>query len=92
MILIATILNLGVICLGIWTFADDGVDPSTFWIYLLLFSCPLVNLYILCRHKLQKDEGLVGLYNASWIGLYFKRKRLEERQKIDQLSAKDEQD
>ena len=43
-------------------------------------ACPIFNIFILVPLVLPKD---------SWLALYFKRKRLEEQQKIDTLSKKD---
>ena len=81
--IVAIILNIGVICLGFWILADEGLDNSLYDLfYLLLFGCPIVNLFVLWQIK---KTG------KTWLALYFKRKRLEEQQKIDALNKNGKQ-
>lgn len=58
--------------------ADEGALPGM----IILLIVVAVNFVAI----LWKSESV------NWLGLYFKRKRLEEQQKIDALSKKGEQD
>ena len=52
-------------------------SPEFFFI-----ACPIVNIFAL---------SMPGTLKESWLALYFKRKRLEEQQKIDALDNNGEQ-
>ena len=74
---IAIGLNVLLILTGGYFFASYGPPSEEDWILVvLLFAAPLSSLVAL-QH--------VG--GESWVGLYFKRKALEEKQRIKSLSG-----
>jgi len=59
-------------------FATSGDKAEMFF----SLACPIFNIFVLAPLVLPKE---------SWIALYFKRRKLEEQQKIDELNKKNEQ-
>jgi len=74
--IVAIILNVGAIMLGIWLKSEHGNNSAMLLIGFFLVVCPLVNLFVL--YNLQSGTG--------WLALYFKRKSIEEQQKIDAIN------
>lgn len=74
---IAIVLNMLLIVTAVYLFATKGA-PKKGEVFLVgvLFAAPISSLIALF---------LKG--GDSWIGLYFKRKALEEKQKIEKLSG-----
>jgi hypothetical protein len=82
MALLAILSNLALmLTIGIRTATKDWPlkdDPVSILLLFLVALTPLVNLiYIFLRS------------GESWLGLYFKRKAMEEKKKIDELSSKE---
>lgn len=50
-------------------------DDPEYWLVVVVLIVPLVSI-----------PSLVNGDNKSWLGLYLKRKRLEEQKRIDQLN------
>lgn len=74
---ISIALNLLLISTGIWLLVDEhSINGEDIFIYGVVFAAPLSSLVALL---LKGGEG--------WPGLYFKRKALEERKKIEQLKS-----
>lgn len=73
----AIILNVGVLVFVAFMCIYEGVPEGDEIILLIpLFGIPLVNLWVIgFRRK-----------GDSWLGLYLKRKALEEQEKIEALS------
>ncbi len=74
---VAVVLNIGALVALSVIIADDGL-PSTVYGWLIcsaLGLCPIVNMMFMW--------GKWG--DKSWLGLYFKRKRLEEQKRIEAL-------
>ena len=78
---ISIALNLLLIGTSVWLLVDEhSINGVDIFIYGVVFAAPLSSLVALL---LKGGEG--------WLGLYFKRKALEERKKIEQLKN-DEKD
>ena len=76
--IIANIAFLGVVCLRIVKDILDGalVDGTeALWVIPLLCTAPVLSLIALI------------LSGKGWLGLYLKRKALEEKRKIEMLEA-----
>lgn len=75
--LIAICLNVLMLVTALYFFADYGIPSSDEDMYLMLimFIVPISSLVAL----LLSDD-------RSWLGLYFKRKALEEKKRIDELN------
>jgi len=80
--IIAYILNVALLVMAIYLFVDQvgDLDFDDVMIYSLLFACPIVNSIAL----------LFGNNYEGWLRLYFKRKAIEEKKKIEALSDKKE--
>ncbi len=72
---IVILANIGVFVWLIWLSTVEGVSGSGWFPFLALLLLIMMNLYFII---FKQDDG-------SWIGLFFKRKTLEERKKIDDL-------
>lgn len=78
---ISIALNLLLIGTSVWLLVDEhSINGVDIFIYGVVFAAPLSSLVALL---LKGGEG--------WLGLYVKRKALEERKKIEQLKS-DEKD
>lgn len=74
---IAIVLNLLLIAATIYLFATKGApNKDEIFIVIMLFAAPISSLVAL---------SLKG--GESWLGLYFKRKALEEKKKIEDLGG-----
>ena len=74
---IAIGLNLLLIMMVVYEFATKGAPgKNEFFLVALLVAAPISSLVAL---SLKESE--------SWLGLYFKRKRLEEKVKIENLGG-----
>lgn len=74
---IAISLNVLLILTVGYLIASEGAPRKDEWLWVaVLFAAPLSSLVALTR---------VG--GESWVGLYFKRKALEEKQRINNLSG-----
>jgi len=75
--IIAILLNIAVLLFFAYMITKEGLPKEgkdLIFIFLFLLFTPLINLlYIFIR----KEE--------SWLTLYFKRKALEEKKKIEEL-------
>lgn len=77
--LIAIGLNALLIVTVLWLFATKGApSKDEIFLILVLFAAPISSIVAL---------SLKG--GESWFGLYFKRKALEEKQKIKSLGDHD---
>lgn len=73
--LIAMALNVLLIVATIYLFATKGApNKNEIFLVIMLFAAPISSLVAL---------SLKG--GDSWLGLYFKRKALEEKKKIEEL-------
>jgi hypothetical protein len=73
---LAICLNALLILTGFYIVATEGMpDKDEVFIFVVLFAAPVSSLIAL---SLKGSEG--------WIRLYFKRKALEEKKKIEELS------
>ena len=74
--ILAILFNLLLIGVVIFLFAKEGVPKGN----ELLLLIPMIFAPIF---------SLIAIFGASdnWLSLYFKRKALEEKQKIDQLTG-----
>jgi hypothetical protein len=77
---ISVILNLLLITSGIYLLAKYGMEGTVdnFVLITLLFTTPIFNLGTFFIKN-----------NENWLSLYFKRKALEEKMKIEKLKVKD---
>ena len=77
--ILAILLNIVLLGTAVALLIDEGVPRRALDWYLcaIIFFTPLCTLLALL---------LTG--GESWIGLYFRRKALEERKKIDQLQGR----
>ena len=74
---IAIFLNVLLIVTIIYLFVTKGApNKNEVFLVVVLFAAPISSLVAL---------SLKG--GESWLGLYFKRKALEEKQKIEKLSG-----
>ena len=74
---IAIGLNLLLIVMVVYLFADKGTPgKDEFFLVAVLFAAPISSLVAL---------SLKG--GENWLGLYFKRKALEEKRKIENLGG-----
>ena len=76
--IIIDVIWLGVI---VWTFVTEGGQRQTadIWIFVLIVLTLLFNVVAF----------LAGAGLESWISLFFQRKALEEKKKIEALNSKD---
>ncbi len=76
---ISTILNIALIIAVIVIVADDGWPRELYeqLMISLFFITPIVSLLALIGYR--------GGSSENWISLYFQRKRLEEKSKINKL-------
>lgn len=75
--LIAIGLNALLIATGLWLFVSKGTPgKDEIFLVVVLFAAPISSIVAL---------SLKG--GESWMGLYFKRKALEEKQKIKNLGG-----
>ena len=73
----AIILNVGLLLYIAFMLAKHGVPKGEDLFFAALFTIvPIVNIF-----------GLWNVGGDGWISLYFRRKALEERRKIDDLNA-----
>lgn len=78
---IAVILNIMSLGCIIWLFIDNGPPKSDEMFIIIAFAgANITSLIAILRNQLFSD--------TSFIGLWLKRKKLEEQQKIDNLSKK----
>ena len=75
---IAIFLNVVLLLVVIFLLAKSGAPASKedFFIFFVVTAAPMASLY-----------SLVCVNDESWLGLYFKRKMLEEKKKIKELSS-----
>jgi hypothetical protein len=74
--ILATIFNIVLIGVVIFEFIKSGIPKGNDWlIFILLFFAPIFNMIALFVQK-----------GDNWLSLFLKRKALEEKQKIDQLT------
>jgi hypothetical protein len=77
---IALVLNVGVlIALGYFTFVEGINDPNTTSILVLI---------LMAGAALSAIVALWGPLPYGWLALYFKRKAIEEQNRIDELEKK----
>ena len=75
--ILAILLNIAlIIFMSYMMINEKNMDSEEWIIFTFLMSVAIVNIIVI----FSKGE--------SWLGLYFKRKRLEEQQKIEDLSNK----
>ncbi len=75
----AILLNIALIvtfCFMTAKFGLPKIDEREFLLFLLIFVTPLINLLYIFFSK-----------GESWLALYFKRKAMEEKRKIEKLSS-----
>ena len=60
----------------IWLGAVEGLSGGEWFLFLALLLIILLNMYLVAINKRSGD---------SWIGLFLKRKALEEKKKIETL-------
>ena len=73
-------LNVLLIITGLYLFATQGMpSKNEIFVVVLLFAAPIISVVALSL------EGLA--FGESWLGLYFKRKALEEKKKIEKLES-----
>jgi len=75
--IVVTTLDIILIGLLIYGIAIGDYDSLLLMILLILFIA--TNIYFINKHSQSK----------SWLNFYFKRKILEEKKKIDNLSSKE---
>ena len=80
---IAILLNFVLLAAGIYLTIKHGFPKGAddFFIFLLLYATPLASLYVIFGHR-PDDESEKGLF-----ALYFERKALEEKSKINKLRS-----
>lgn len=74
------ILNTLLLITVILLITDEGW-PDEFWyqvMVIIFFAAPVLSLFTLFRISSSSKD--------SWLSLYFQRKRLEEKAKIDKLT------
>lgn len=81
--IIATAFNIGLLALLGYILNEDGIPKSNddALFCLLIFLTPISNLYLIYFSGKSASENILSLY--------FKRKALEEKQKIAALQKKD---
>lgn len=79
---IAMALNVLQIVLMSYLAIEKSPRAEDMWIFGLLIAVPCITLPLLFNFKYNTDKR-----PTSWLGLYLHRKRLEEQQKIERLSA-----
>lgn len=75
--LLTIILNGLLLAVLVYIFGTNEGNTEGGWIfvYILFFACPIVSLLYTILTK-----------SDSWFCLYFKRRKLEEQQKIDAIN------
>lgn len=75
---IAILLNFVLICLAVFILCEEGFPNNTFnsFVFFSFLCAPIASLIV-----------ILGSNDKSLIGLYFKRKALEEQKKIEQLQG-----
>lgn len=69
-------LNVLLVVTVLYLFATKGMDKNEIFLAVLLLAAPIISIVAL---------SLEGREN--WLGLYFKRKALEEKKKIEKLEG-----
>jgi hypothetical protein len=75
---LAIILNIALLYSVVWLVYERGFpsdDGKEVLFYIVLITCPIVNL--------------IAHFRKGWLGLYFQRKAIEERKKIEALDKDD---
>jgi uncharacterized membrane protein YbhN (UPF0104 family) len=73
-------LNFLLLVMVLFLFATDGAPEGEAWLFvILIIAASICNLIV-----------LFGARGETWLSLYFKRKTLEEKKKINQLSKKND--
>jgi len=76
---LATIANLVLLGIVIWFFATKGPPTKEDWLFVIpMILAPVLSIIVILSPK-----------GENWLSLYLKRKALEEKLKIDQLSKKE---
>lgn len=75
--IISIFFNIALISIFLYIIATEGVD-GRFLIFALCLLTPLINLLYIFFWRPEE----------SWLTLYFKRKGLEEKKKIEELANK----
>lgn len=71
-------LNIMLLVIVLFLVATEGVSEGKAWLLLIpMVAAPICSLI-----------AIFGAKGESWLSLYFKRKTLEEKRKIEQLSNK----
>ena len=79
---IAIIANVILLGVSIWLSIDEmsgGLDAEELFFISIFLITPVLSLIVLVSTNRTAD---------SWISLWFKRKALEEKKKIEELSSK----
>ena len=78
--IVVIIINFIVVGIGLFFLITEGVEGDDWYLILPWVGLPIVNIIALwCTRK------------DSWLGLYFQRKALEEKKKVEALKSEDEQ-
>ena len=80
--IVSIMLNILLVGLVIFEIVEDGLpgtSDDSFWLFIMVFVTPLVTLYYL----------LFTSKRESWLGLYFRRKAAEEKQKLKQFEDRE---
>ena len=73
---LAILSNLFLLGMVVFLFATEGAPEGSYWLIVIIMAiAPLFSLV-----------AILGDKGDNWLFLYFKRKALEEKRKIDQLS------
>ncbi len=75
---LSILLNIAVVTAMIFLIASEGIpdEGKYMLLFVLLIFTPIVNLYVLLGK------------NGDWVSLYFKRKAMEEKSRIEELQNK----
>lgn len=78
--IVAVLLNIGWLVFFCYLFVNEGPNRSDdWWVVIIVMATLGINLLALARPwPLESD---------SWLGLWLKRKRLEERKRIKDLES-----
>ena len=81
--ILAILLNVLLICMGLFLLlvekSGDTKTAKLLIVYGLLFASPIASTAALFFSRERR---------GNWIGLYFKRKALEEQMRIDELNGR----
>lgn len=80
--LLAVFANIGVVIFIIVMVVVEPPNRNEFFIPILVLLYPILNLFALLRDPQRP------VWKDNWLVLYFKRKALEEKKKIEKLEAK----